>query len=132
MNKLRTASLRSNFTGFYYDKKECSQLRPSWQILIKLAIVKKRLKSYYHYYFLLLPNSFFVFNNIFSYLSFLKQLQFLAEQSPNQRFCIGVTSGCFFGNTFISHHRQCISSLWLSWFFHRVPTNFLLPFGNVC
>ena len=66
-------------------------------------------------------------------------MQFLAEQSPSQPlrrftslisiFCVDVTTGCFFGYTFISHHTQHISSPRLAWFFllvfHGIPTDFL-------
>ena len=163
MKILRTASLGSNFTGSYYNKKEwqlarqlVSQLgryqvysqlascpvplRPGQQLLIKLASYREKAKkNYYHYCLLVRPNFFSVFNNMLSYLSFLKQLQFLAEQSPSQPlrrftslisiFCVDVTTGCFFGYTFISHHTQHISSLRLSWFFllvfHGISTDFL-------
>ena len=116
------------------------RLRPGQQLLIKLASYsEKAKKNYYHYCLLVRPNFFSVFNNMLSYLSFLKQLQFLAEQSPNQPFIASlllsaffygdVTAGCFFGYTFISHHTQHISSPRLAWFFllvfHGIPTDFL-------
>ena len=103
---LRTASLGSNFIGSYYNKKEwqqakllvsqvgryqvhnqlASQLpRSCQQLVIKLASYSgKATKNHYHYCLLALPNFISVFNKMLSYLSFLKQLQFLAEQSPNQ------------------------------------------------
>ena len=91
MKILRAASLGSNFTGSYYNKKEwqLASQRPSQQLLIKLAIVKKPLKNYNHYCLLLLPNFFFIFNNMLSYLSFLKQLQFLV--------CFSSLLNIFFG-----------------------------------
>ena len=144
MKILRTASLGPNFTDSFYNKNEwlVSQLvsqvgryqryigaiasschclkRLGQQLLIKLASYsEKATKNYYHYCLLVLPNLFSIFNNILSYLSFLKQFQFFAEQSPNQPlrrflflsvcFCVDVTTDCFFGYTFISHHYQHIS-----------------------
>ena len=97
MKILRTASLGSNFTGSYYNKKEwqlarqvlgiqlASCLRPGQQLPIKLASYSEQAtKNYYHYCLLIGPNFVSVFNNMLSYLSLLKQLQILAEQSPNQ------------------------------------------------
>ena len=158
MKILRTANLGLNFIIIKKEWQLARQLvsqlgigirciasclkRPGQQLLIKLASCsEKATKNYYHYCVLVLPNLFSILNNMLSYLSFLKQLQFLAEQSRNQSlrrflflsvcFCVDVTTGCFFGYTFISIHYQHISSPRLSWFFplvfHGIPTDFLPP-----
>ena len=108
-------------------------------ILVKLTIQNKRLKKH-HYCLHSLPHSFSVFNNISSYLSFLKQQQIQKSKVPTNHFFaslfllhifpfVDVAIGCYFGKTFVSHHIQCISVALLvfpfgfSWVSHVFSTS---------